>query len=261
MNKYCTKYPVILVHGIIAKDFSFYRAFRKIKDKLALNHVHVYIGNHDGIGSIENNAKQLKAQIIEILKTEKVDKINIIAHSKGGLDSRYMISKLDMAKHVASLTTLSTPHHGSKLASNLLKLPKFVIKFLCFWSNFFFKICKDKNPDLLAVGKDLSYESMIEFNREIVNNKDVFYQSYSSSLKNKRQFIMFVPYYLTKFIESEDTDGLVSVSSSVWGNYKGNTDGNFDHIEIIAFFGQKKRIEKVSEFYLKLVEELKQLGF
>ena len=110
MNKYSTKYPVILVHGIIAKDFSFYRAFRKIKDKLALNHVHVYIGNHDGIGSIENNAKQLKAQIIEILKTEKVDKINIIAHSKGGLDSRYMISKLDMAKHVASLTTLSTPH-------------------------------------------------------------------------------------------------------------------------------------------------------
>ena len=73
MNKYSTKYPVILVHGIIAKDFSFYRAFRKIKDKLALNHVHVYIGNHDGIGSIENNAKQLKAQIIEILKTEKVD--------------------------------------------------------------------------------------------------------------------------------------------------------------------------------------------
>ena len=72
---------------------------------------------------------------------------------------------------------------------------------------------------------------------------------------------MFIPYYLTKFIESEDTDGLVSVSSSVWGNYKGNTDGNFDHIEIIAFFGQKKRIEKVSEFYLKLVEELKQLGF
>lgn len=261
MNIYTTKYPVILVHGIIAKDFSFYHAFRKIREKLASNHVHVYIGNHDGIGSIENNARQLKTQILEILKTEKTDKINIIAHSKGGLDSRYMISKLDMEKHVASLTTLSTPHHGSKLASHLLELPNFIVKILCFWSNLFYKIMDDKNPDLLQVGKDLSYESMINFNREIVNSKEIFYQSYSSSLRKSRQFLMFIPYHLTKFIESEDTDGLVSVSSSVWGDYKGNTSGNFDHAEIIAFFGNKKRIEQVTEFYLKLVLELKELGF
>jgi triacylglycerol lipase len=40
----------------------------------------------------------------------------LIAHSMGGLDSRFMLSPANLdhlAAHVASLTTISTPHHGS----------------------------------------------------------------------------------------------------------------------------------------------------
>ena len=47
-------------------------------------------------------------------------KVNIIAHSKGGLDSRYAISKLGSDKYVASLTTINTPHHGCLFAEYLL---------------------------------------------------------------------------------------------------------------------------------------------
>jgi triacylglycerol lipase len=43
--------------------------------------------------------------------------IHIIAHSMGGLDSRYLIAgNLDLAERIVSLTMLSTPHHGSPLA-------------------------------------------------------------------------------------------------------------------------------------------------
>jgi len=43
--------------------------------------------------------------------------IHIIAHSMGGLDSRYLIAgNPDLAARIVSLTMLSTPHHGSPLA-------------------------------------------------------------------------------------------------------------------------------------------------
>jgi triacylglycerol lipase len=46
--------------------------------------------------------------------------IHIIAHSMGGLDSRYLIARnADLASRIVSLTTLSTPFHGSPLADML----------------------------------------------------------------------------------------------------------------------------------------------
>ena len=39
--------------------------------------------------------------------------VHVLAHSMGGLDSRFMISSLGMAQRVLTLTTLGTPHRGS----------------------------------------------------------------------------------------------------------------------------------------------------
>jgi triacylglycerol lipase len=61
-------------------------------------------------GSIEERAAQLKAAINEAFPRGKV---HILAHSMGGLDARYMIKMLGMGKRVRTLTTVSTPHHGS----------------------------------------------------------------------------------------------------------------------------------------------------
>lgn len=48
--------------------------------------------------------------------------MNIIAHSKGGLDARYTITKKQMGHHVASLTTISTPHHGCNFVDVLIRI-------------------------------------------------------------------------------------------------------------------------------------------
>ena len=40
----------------------------------------------------------------------------VIGHSMGGLDARYMVSRLGMAERVKSLTTVATPHRGSAFA-------------------------------------------------------------------------------------------------------------------------------------------------
>src|SRR5207245_6473457 len=57
--------------------------------------------------------------------------VNLIAHSMGGLDARYMITHLGMAEHVRSLTTVSTPHRGTYLVDWFLtnyreRLPLFL---------------------------------------------------------------------------------------------------------------------------------------
>ena len=47
--------------------------------------------------------------------------VHLIGHSLGGLDSRFLISKLGMADRVLSLTTIGTPHHGTPLADIVVR--------------------------------------------------------------------------------------------------------------------------------------------
>ena len=114
-----TKYPVILVHGIMMKDLGHVKAFGRIEHNLRSEGYSVYTADHDGLGTIENNAAQLKRFLEGIMEKEGVDKVNLIAHSKGGLDSLYMIDRLGMSGAVASVTFLSTPHKGSVIAEVL----------------------------------------------------------------------------------------------------------------------------------------------
>ncbi|MBQ2471525.1 MAG: hypothetical protein II508_02910, partial [Acholeplasmatales bacterium] len=157
-----TKYPIILVHGIAIKDLFFIKSFGKIDRHLKDEGYKVYKSNIDGFGTVENNAAILKEEILKILEDEKTTKVNIIAHSKGGLDAKYMIEKLGMEDYVQSLTTLCTPHKGSPVASSILKLPKWMLKFIAFWINFWYRIFGDKKPDSLTVCKELALVDDIE---------------------------------------------------------------------------------------------------
>ena len=256
-----TKYPVVLVHGMMIKDFPFFPAFRFIADFLRAQGICVYVTNQDGVGTIADNAAQLKAEITEILKKEHCDKVNLIAHSKGGLDSRYLLSKLDMADHVASLTTLSTPHHGSRLSTNLLKMPGFLAKIIAFFIDLSFRMLRDKKPNVLALAEELTVESMKTFNKAVSNAPQVYYQSYSSTSAHKKAFLRYIPYELSRYCEQDDTDGMVSVSSSQWGDYRGTMDAETDHFQMVGVYGSKKKLTSVGLFYLHIVRQLRQMGF
>ena len=103
-----TKYPIILAHGIAAKQLRVLNAFGNIGRELEAVGNKVYIADTDGFGAIETNAEQLRCFVDRVLKETGAEKVNIIAHSKGGLDSKYMITHLGMEDKVASLTTLCT---------------------------------------------------------------------------------------------------------------------------------------------------------
>ena len=67
---------------------------------------------------IETRAKAICEQIIERFPGREV---NLIGHSMGGLDARYLVTHLQPeAFTVKTLTTIATPHRGSAFADYLL---------------------------------------------------------------------------------------------------------------------------------------------
>ena len=253
------KYPIVLVHGIILKDIKFFKAFGRIEKKLKAEGHTVYTAKIDGFGTIEHNAEQLKAHILKILEENKCDKVNLIGHSKGGLDSKYMIQNLDMEDSVASFTTLCTPHKGSKVATNLLRLPKFLIVIIAFWVNLFYRIFGDKKPDSYTVCKQLQ---TVETSTLNLSDK-IYCQSYSTTLKRSRDdFIMGIPLIFSKHWEKTTSDGLVTQDSASFGEYKGDCiEDSISHSEIVDFMVKKKKKEKIYQFYIDLCKNLEDLGF
>jgi len=266
-NAVCrTRYPVIMVHGICFRDWQHFNYWGRIPKSLKQNGAHIYYGQQQSAISVADSAAELKAEIEHVLAETGAEKVNIIAHSKGGLDSRYAISKLGMAPYVASLTTINTPHRGCKYADVLLdRLPKGLIQYITRRYNALYYMLGDERPDLLAGLNDLRATSCEQFNEEIIDSPDVYYQSIATGMK--RPHNTFAPLnftYLYIKIYDGENDGLVSIDSAKWGNFLGTitTDPKrgLSHADIIDLVHRDIKGFDVSEFYVGLLSDLKEKG-
>ena len=255
-----TKYPIILVHGIAMRDSKVMRAFGKIEKKLKEAGYSVYTANTDAFGTIENNAEQLREIILGVIANTECERVNIIAHSKGGLDSKYMISRLGMADKVASLTTLCTPHKGSPVATKIWALPRWIKRCLTFFINTFYKLIGDENPDSLKVCEQLKSSEEIENTEGL---EAVYCQSYSTSLRRGKDcLLMAVPMKMCVSAGEVENDGVVSTESSKFGVYKGDcTDESISHTQIIDFLARRRNRHKIYQFYIDLCSELGDTGY
>ncbi len=260
-----TKYPVLLVHGIAFKDkTTFLRYWGEIPGELKKNGAVVFTGNQPAFDTIEHNAGILKKRVNEILKETGAERVNIIAHSRGGLEARYMISKLGMEKSVATLTTLATPHQGSTIADYILKKPSKKIVEVIF--SFYARILGDKDPQVLNAGRELTPESMKAFNVSVKDSPLVYYQSYAGAINKDFSNKLWVGVY-EKIAEKEGAnDGLVSVESAKWGKFRGVADcegkARVTHADIIGlhqFSGDD--CFKAGKFFVNLVHDLKNSGY
>ena len=91
LNSCKTKYPILMVHGMGFRDRKYLNYWGRIPKILKENGADIYYGHQDSNGSIETNAYVLKDTVVDILTGTGADKVNIIAHSKVGLDARYMV--------------------------------------------------------------------------------------------------------------------------------------------------------------------------
>ena len=258
-----TAYPIILVHGLAVRDCIFMKPFGQIERKLKEEGFVVSRSKVEAFAPIEHNAEVLKKEILKILEENNVDKVNIIAHSKGGLDAKYMIEKLDMAEHVASFTTMCTPHKGTPVARGVAKLPRWMLHVMAFFVNLWYRILGDRHPNSLKSLEQLASWNPVE---EVIlkAGSGIYCQSYSATLERSRDdFVLGIPLAFCHHVEKgEPSDGLVSKESAKFGEYKGlMLEGSISHSDVFDFMAKKNKKERIYGFYSTLCEDLKNRGF
>jgi triacylglycerol lipase len=114
-----TRYPIVLAHGLsgFRQLFGVVDYFFGIPGDLQSGGAQVFVTQVSAFGSAEQRGEQLLQQIEVIAASTGAGKVNLIGHSQGGLDARYVMAvRPDL---IASLTTVATPHLGADLADFL----------------------------------------------------------------------------------------------------------------------------------------------
>lgn len=263
-----TKYPLLLVHGVFFRDFDHFNYWGRIPEELKRNGAVIFYGEHNSAAAVKDSAVELEKRIKEIVQQTGCGKVNIIAHSKGGLDSRAAVSMTSAGQYVASLTTISTPHRGCEFADYLLgEIPEEEQQVIASGYNTVASKLGDRDPDFLAAVYDLTSEKCKERNDVVHDDPNVFYQSVGSVLHgaSSGQFPLNFTYHLVKYFDGEN-DGLVGVDSFEWGSSlnmirlekKGRGISHGDMIDL-----NRENIDglDIREFYVQLVSGLREKGF
>lgn len=262
-----TKYPILFVHGVFFRDSRVLNYWGRVPAELEKNGAVIYYGNQQSALAVKDSAAELAQRIREIVSETGCGKVNIIAHSKGGLDSRYAISKLGCAEYVASLTTVNTPHKGCLFAEHLLgKAPEKLKKAIEKTYNAAFRKLGDPNPDFMSAVSDLTNSFCEKFNKEVPNAEGVMYQSIGSKAARARsgRFPLNISYPVVKKFDG-DNDGLVALSATEWGEkftpLIPTGKRGITHADVIDLNREDIKGFDVREFYVGVVSELKERGF
>lgn len=261
-----TKYPILLVHGVFFRDSKLLNYWGRIPEELERNGATIFYGEQQSAASVSDSADELAERIKFIVKKTGCEKVNIIAHSKGGLDSRYAVSKLDCARYTASLTTINTPHQGCIFAEYLLNnAPEAFVKTIEDTYNAAFRKLGDVNPDFMAAVRSLTNSACRQFNKDVPNAEGVLYQSVGSRAARARsgKFPLNVSYPIVKKFDGPN-DGLVALSAQEWGESftqlipKGRH--GITHADVIDLNRVDFKGFDVREFYVGLVSNLRERG-
>ena len=262
-----TKYPILLVHGIFFRDYEKLNYWGRIPEELVKNGATIYYGNHSSSLAVKDSAEELADRIKQIIKETNCKKINVIAHSKGGLDTRFAIANLGMDKYIASLTMINTPNHGCLYADYLMnKAPKGLKKKVAGGYNFTLKKLGDKAPDFIAGVTDLTQPETEKLNKQMPCSDKVYYQAYGSIIK-KATGGGFPLNLMSAYVKHYDgkNDGLVGIESFpidkdftlIETPYK----RGISHGDVVDLNRENIKGFDVREFYVQLVNDLKNKGY
>jgi triacylglycerol lipase len=214
--------PIVLVHGILGFDelhvggVKLGDYFRQVRETLqAAGNTVPDPPRLDPAGSIETRAGDLKRYLDD---RPELGKVHLLAHSMGGLDSRFLVSRLGMADRVLTLITLGTPHRGTPFADQGVA-------------------CLQPAIDELARHRidlqgflDLTTTACAKFNEEVPDAPGVRYYSVAGQIEPRPTDLLQVPHALIKATAGPN-DGLVPVDSATYGMCLGTWAA--DHFRLI----------------------------
>jgi pimeloyl-ACP methyl ester carboxylesterase len=107
--------PVLLIHGY-AEDAAIWKKWEDLLKKDGVQFFTItFKDSDDKCGSAEQHAKELEKRVQDVKQQSGAQKINMVGHSKGGLDARVFLDITD-TKDVANLIMIGTPNAGSPAA-------------------------------------------------------------------------------------------------------------------------------------------------
>jgi triacylglycerol lipase len=247
-------FPIILMHGMggfnnlenLPITFSYFSGVQA--DLQGNGEPLVFVTIAPPYDTSEHRAAVIAPQIRDILRQTGAAKVNLIAHSQGGLDARVLASPdgLNMGDVIASVTTIATPHRGSPVADLALGLTTGVPAAIAGpVANAFLQLLENgvypvqTNPDILAQAQQLSSPYMENtFNPKYRDAPNVIYESYAGRTNLARgngdcdnaQFpnhpdnrdvpqAFFVATASYMSLRGEPSDGLVPIASAKWGTF------------------------------------------
>ncbi len=264
-----TKYPILMVHGIFFRDWQLFNYWGRIPAALQKNGADIYYGNQQSAQSIAASAQELAAQMRSVLEQTGAEKLNIIAHSKGGLDTRYAMHELGMAQYVASLTTIGTPHQGCAWAEELLeKIPASVQEWIAAKYAKIFRGLGDKSPDFLGGVHDLTASHCAQFNAAYPVLPDIPHHCIATQMRSvcSAPFPLWAGYLCNRMVDRKcKSDGLVPVDAAQLEGAECTVlpppkFRGISHGDMIDLFRENIKGFDVREFYVGLVKDLKEQG-
>jgi triacylglycerol lipase len=247
--------PLVLVHGLFGFDrlrmgrWLLADYFRGIPEALAAGGNRVLVARMSPTAGIADRAAQMKAFLDREVPGEPV---HLLAHSMGGLDARYLISRLGMAPRVLSLTTLGTPHRGTAFADwgvgRLARLGRPLFDFVGLPCQAFY---------------DLTVSGCKDFNSQTVDAPGVRYFSVAGQFRPD----WFTPEWQLPALILDSTegphDGVVSVASARYGE-SCEVWSDADHLNLINWphpWPAARRRDDRTGHYVGLVRRLADEGF
>lgn len=261
-NRYNTRYPIVLVHGLSGfDDVLFVQYFHQVPGTLKDGRARVYVPNLSAWDGVEARGEQLLRYIqTHVLPHSGASKVNLIGHSMGSLTSRYVAGVKPGI--VASVTSVHGVNYGSHFADFMLYqlLPKdspYYKSYISFMNGLlstvgkvidFLASGKSFNQDALQASIDLSTQGNAKLNAKYPAGaltshcgngperagNGVYYYSWGGTggITNVADPLDYAMTFIGKVTAKEQTDGLVGRCSQRWGkvlrdNYNLNhTDGS-----------------------------------
>jgi triacylglycerol lipase len=219
---------IVLVHGILGSTAKLgIPYFKGVADHFKAKGLRVLTPQLDPTRGVQVRGNQLRDQIRAAYNNGTLDanaKTHVIAHSLGGLDSRYMLSPVNpdgLTNQIRSLTTISTPHRGAPVA-DLLDSPASL------FSNPLLRTMSDRIKAAFDA-VDISFDALGDLTtascktfEKYVNNPNVAYFSVAGGGRDRIPdtsgfFVLSHAYVLST--TGEANDGMVPISSARWGTF------------------------------------------
>lgn len=259
-----TRHPVVLMHG-----FGLFASMRRgghlHREAMHLRShgVTAYAPNVAAYNTVTARSAMWKRRLERVLQETGAEQLNLIAQSMGGLDARYLISRLGMHESVASLVTIAAPHHGSCVAEIVLEQPERVRQWTADVLNRMGAASlEDAASDFLHAVRELTPARVTnEFNPAVPDHPSVRYFSYAARAGQGTDVpINPLLVLLNRMVYRREgiNDGFVCVDSAKWGEVLGVIDA--DHVQQVGISLRRSGFD-ADAFYAKIVEHLASEGF